>query len=102
LGHNLLYGARLSESAEFIKNNQMTETDVVDFLMSSPEVIQIFGVEKSLNITEFTFLLELTPGLLRNAHARLIYAAGLLLADQESLAASLLDELIPALNKKMQ
>ncbi|MFN4329267.1 MAG: hypothetical protein ACK4FF_10360 [Limnobacter sp.] len=99
-GPNLLYSTRLSERAGFIGKGEMSEEAIVDFVMSSPEARSAFGSDKSEEVPEFVHFLESAPDLLRNAHARLIHAAALLLVGQESRATSMLDELAPVLNEK--
>jgi hypothetical protein len=99
-GPNLLYSTRLSEHAGFIGKGEMSEETIVDFVMSSPEARDAFGSDKPAELLQFVHLLESTPDLLRNAHARLIHAAALLLTGQESRAASMLDELVSVLNEK--
>src|SRR5258706_7606233 len=86
-GPNLLYSARLSEHAGFIGKGEMSEEAIVDFVMSSPEARSAFGPDKPAEVPQFVHFLESTPGLLRNAHARLIHAAALLLDGQETRAA---------------
>lgn len=99
-GPNLLYSTRLSERAGFIGKGEMSEEGIVEFVMSSPEARSAFDPDKPAEVPDFIRFLESTPNLLRNAHARLIHASALLLAGQESRAASMLDELAPALKEQ--
>jgi hypothetical protein len=99
-GPNLLYSIRLSEHAGFIGKGEMSEEAIVEFVMSSPEARRAFGPDKPAEVPHFVHFLESTPSLLRNAHAKLTYAAALLLDGQQSRVASMLDELVSVLGER--
>lgn len=96
-GPNLLYSDRLHERSGFIGKNEMSEEAIIDFVLSSPEARSAFD-SAPMGISEFAQFLEAAPGLLRNSHGRLIHAATLVLLGQESRAAGLLEDLVPALH----
>lgn len=99
-GPNLLYSIRLNERAGFINKNEMSEEEIVSFVVSSPEAKISLTADKCEDVPEFIRFLESASGLLRNAHARLIHAAALALVDQRSSAMDLLEALAPVLNEK--
>jgi len=99
-GPNLLYSDRLHERSGFIGKGEMSEQAIVEFVMTSPEARSAFAREKPMQLSEFIHFLEFESQVLKNAHARLIHAAALVLSGQESRAASILDELGPFLNAK--
>ena len=94
-GPNLLYSDRLHERSGFIGKNEMSEEAIIDFVLSSPEAQSAFD-SAPMDISEFVQFQE--AGRMKNPHARLIHAAALVLLGQESHAASLLEELVPALH----
>jgi hypothetical protein len=96
-GPHLSYSDRLHERSGFIGKNEMSEEAIIDFVLSSPEARSAFDSEP-MGISEFAQFLEAAPGFLRYPHGRFIHAAALVLLGQESRAADLLDELVPALH----
>lgn len=96
-GPHLSYSDRLHERAGFIGKNEMSEEAIIDFVLSSPEARSAFDSEP-MGISEFAQFLEESPGFSRYPHGRFIHAAALVLLGQESRAADLLDELVPALH----
>lgn len=90
-GPNLLYSERLPERA-FIGKGEMSEEALVDHLMALPQVRTAFGADTRMWLSEFVLYLESSS--MANPHARLIYAAALVLLGQEARAADLLDELL--------
>jgi hypothetical protein len=98
-GPNLLYSTRLI-GRSFIGKGEMSEEDVVNFAISSPEGQGAFSSRKLDELPDFISFVESTPGLLKNTHARLVHAAALALLGQESRAAGLLDEIVPVLSEK--
>lgn len=97
LGPNLSYSKRLAENS-FIEKGAMSEKDIVDFVMSAPEVCAEFQSEVALSLQDFVRVLEAEKT--KSSHARLIQAAALILLGQESAAAALLQELPPFLHPK--
>ncbi|RRU06382.1 hypothetical protein EGJ34_17230 [Stenotrophomonas sp. 278] len=97
LGPNLSYSKRLAENS-FIEKGAMSENEIVDFVMSAPEVCAEFKGEAALSLQDFVRVLEV--GRTRSSHAKLIQAAALILLGQESAAAALLQELPPFLHPK--
>lgn len=96
-GPNLSYSNRLPERA-FIGKGEMSEAAIVEHVMDAVEVRDAFGAGVSMSVVEFVQFLEL--GHLRSPHARLIYAAALVLLGQDARAAELLDELPLVLHPK--
>ena len=97
-GPNLSYSDRLPEGA-FIGKGEMSEEAIVDYVLASPKAQNAFGADTPMSLSEFVqYLLE--SDCLLNPHARLIYAAALILLSQESRAADMLDELPPILHPK--
>lgn len=94
-GPNLGYSERLPGRA-FIGKSEMSEEAIVDFVMASPEVRHAFG-DAPMSLPEFVRYLQESDSLL-NPHARLIYAAALVLLDQGARAADMLDEILTALH----
>jgi hypothetical protein len=95
-GPNLLYSDRLPGNA-FIGKGEMSEEAIVDYVLASPEVQTAFRAEGMASLSDFVqFLLE--SDALLNAHARLIYAATLVLLGQVDRAAEMLDELLPVMH----
>jgi len=92
-GPNLGYSDRLPGSA-FIGTGEMSEVAIVDFVLTSSEGQQAFGASEPMDLSEFVRYLQESDCLL-NLHARLIYAAALVLLDQGSRAADMLDEIAP-------
>ena len=91
-GTNLTYSDRLHGNG-FIGKGEMSERDIVSYIMASQEVRNIFGANAPLSLSAFVqYLLESNKALIA-PHARLIYAAALILLSQESRAADILDEL---------
>lgn len=97
LGPNLSYSKRLAENS-FIEKGAMSEREIVDYVMSAPEVRSEFQSDVPLSLQEF--VRELEAGRTRSSHDRLIEAAALIVMGQESAAAELLEELPPFLHPK--
>lgn len=94
-GRNLLYSNRLPNRA-FIGKGEMSEAEIVDHIMASPEVKNTFSADRSMNLPEFLHFLE--SGVLTNPHAHLIRAANLVLLGEDDSASVLLNELEPSLH----
>ncbi|HYE71112.1 MAG TPA: hypothetical protein VD932_06285 [Aquabacterium sp.] len=90
-GPNLLYSNRITDRGGFVGNGELTEEDFVDFVTSTHEVHEALNSTREIGVGEFVQFLESTPDLLDNPHARLIYAAALLLNGEEARSAALLD-----------
>jgi hypothetical protein len=99
-GPNLLYSTRLSNRGGFIEKGSMSEENIVDTVMCSHEARSAFAPSQPVDVSEFVRFLESRPDILRNGHAKLIYAAALILNGQEVRAIELLDQLAPMLNEK--
>lgn len=97
-GPNLLYSNRLFERAGFVGKGEMSEDDIINFVLSSPEARDAFAKGAFSKVSDFARFLESEPNILKNTHARLIHAAALLLAGEDSRAARMLDELAPSLS----
>ena len=97
LGPNLSYSKRLAESS-FIERGAMSEKEIVDSVMSAPEVRAELQSEVALSLQDF--VRELEEGNTKSSHARLIQAAALILLGRKSAAAALLQELPPFLHPK--
>lgn len=95
-GPNLGYSDRLPGSA-FIGKGEMSEDAIVEFVMTTPEAQHAFGTSAPMSLLEFVRYLQESDCLL-NPHARLIYAAALVLLDQDARAADMLDEILPILH----
>ncbi|MCD9031175.1 hypothetical protein LDO32_05450 [Luteimonas sp. Y-2-2-4F] len=96
-GPNLSYSNRLPGHA-FIEKGDMPEEAIVDYVMASPEVGDALAADMPMSLSEFARYLESAH--LGNPHARLTYAATLVLLGQNALAAELLDGLLPILHPK--
>lgn len=94
-GPNLLYSDRLPGNA-FIEKGGMSEAAIVDHVLSSPEAQAAFQMGAT-SLSDFVQFLLKSDALL-NAHARLIYAAALILLDQPDRAANMLDEILPIMH----
>lgn len=98
-GPHLTYSERLKKNS-FIGKGEMSEDQLVDFVLSSPEVISTFGRELPLSLEDFVSLFESRP--IRNPNLRLTYSSALfLLGDYESAIKSL-EGLRDLLNKPHQ
>lgn len=97
-GPNLSYSNRLSERA-FIGKGEMSEDEIVDFVMGSPDVQHSLYSDTPMSLIGFVEYL-FDSNCLLNPHAQLIHAATLVLLDQEPRAADLLDRLPPILHPK--
>lgn len=95
-GPTLLYSNRLTEGG-YIEKGTMSESAIVDFIMTRPEVLSVFGEEASMSLPQFVEYLLGSDALL-NPHAQLIHAAALVLLDEDSRAVKLLDETRPSLH----
>ena len=109
-GPHLSYSDRVFDHRGwgFVGKGEMSEEAIVDFVMSFRDVQSAFAPhDKLTELPDFVYYLEsrpnfppsVPPGLLRNANARLIHIAALLLLGQESRAVSLLDDLAPVFNE---
>jgi hypothetical protein len=101
-GLNLSYSDRLYERSGYIKKGEMSEEDIVGFIMSSPEARGAFGSDKPETMLDFIRFVDFKPSVLAGStSARLTYASALLLSGQDSRAAIMLDELQnnPAMTK---
>lgn len=96
-GPNLSYSNRLIERAFFGKG-EVTEEAIVDYVMASSEVRHTFDADTPIDLAEFVQFLE--SDRLGNPHARLIYAASLVLLGHDARATELLEEILPALHPK--
>jgi len=88
-GPNLLYSNRLTEGA-YIEKGAMSESAIVDFIMTRPEILSDFGEVEPVGLQQFVE--HLRSAALLNPHAQLIQAATLILLDEYSQATKLLDE----------
>lgn len=95
-GPNLLYSDRLPGSA-FIGKGEMSEAAIVDYVLTSPEAQAAFQMGATMSLSDFVQFLLKSDALL-NAHARLIYAAALILLGQSDRAAEMLDEIVPVMH----
>jgi hypothetical protein len=95
-GPNLNYSDRAPERA-FIAKDEMSESAIVDYVLTSPEGRNAFCTDASPTLTEFVQYLVGCNSLL-NPNAQLIHAAALILLCQESRANAMLDEVQPRLH----
>jgi len=90
---HLSYSDRLSERAGYIGKGEMSEKEIIDFIMSSPEGRRALApFDKLTELPDFVHYLESAAGLSRRVLLRLIHIPALLLLGQESRAAGLLDD----------
>lgn len=94
-GVNLLYSDRLSNSP-FIGKGEMSEKEIVDHVITSPEVKRNFDADRSMNLQDLLYFLD--SGRIANPHAHLIRAATLVLLGESDLASKSLDEVGPRLH----
>lgn len=97
-GPHLTYSNRLSERAGYIGKGEMSEEGIVEFVMNSIEARKAFAPDGPEGVQDFIDYLESKPVSLGNPHVKFGLASALLLDEQESRAASMLDELISSFN----
>ena len=96
-GPNLTYSKRLAENP-FIEIGEKSEEEVVEHVMSAPEVCAEFESDVAMSIQDFVRFVE--GECVTNPHAKLMQAAALILLGQTSAAATLLKDLPPFLHPK--
>jgi len=96
---HLTYSDKLRERAGYIGKGEMSEEEIVDFVMSSPEAQRAFASDKPTELPDFVRNIESEPRGLGNPCVLLVYASALILLGQESRAAGLLDELAATLER---
>lgn len=97
LGPNLTYSDRLP-GKPFIAKGEMNEQAIVDLLLEAPEIQKIFAAQAPAGLAEFiTYLVDSGKGI-RAPHARLIYAASLILAGEQAQAEEVMDGLLSRLH----
>jgi hypothetical protein len=90
----LTYSNRLYGRSGYIKKGEMSEKDIAEFIVSFPEVMDVFGSDKPETVSDFIRFVDSKPSiLLGSINARLTYISALLLDDQDSRATSMLGEL---------
>lgn len=97
-GPNLSYSNRLSERS-FVEKGEMSEQEVVDFVMASSEARHAFSAGKSMCLIDFfnEHLLEFDAR--RSPHRQLVQAAALVLLGEESRAEKVLSDPPPTLHQ---
>lgn len=94
-GPHLSYSSRIADRP-FIGKDQMADDDVIESILSSPELRRVLEAKSSMTLLEFASFLEARG--LRGAHAHINHAATLALLGKKDLALKLLNELAPALD----
>lgn len=97
-GENLLYSNRLSHRAFFGKG-ELSEDALVDAVLAQPEVQASLRPGAEMSLSQFLDHLRSSDALL-NEHARLVFAAGLVLEGDDSQAVSIMDEIQPRLSSR--
>lgn len=94
-GINLLYSDRLS-NRPFIGKGEMSEKEIVDYAITSPEVKRNFDADRSMSLKDLLYFLD--SGRIANPHAHLIRASTLVLLGESDSASKSLDEVGPLLH----
>lgn len=97
-GPHLSYSHRLTERP-FIEKGEMSEQEIVDYVMNSPETQRTLNADKPMSLIGFLndHLLEFDAR--RNPHFCLVQAGALVLLGQESRAAEVLSNPPPTLHR---
>ncbi len=89
-GPNLTFSERLHQEKGFVAKGAKTEEAIVEFALASPEAQDVFGRQKSIELSEFIRDIELLPYDWRSTRVALIHAASLALIGEVAHAAALM------------